>query len=106
CEATGSNLFVIGDGVVRTPPASAGCLLGVTRALVLELCAGNGMPAEEAALGPEALHEADEAFLTSSTREVQPVRRVGRPPPPPPPRPPGGKLAGPPREAVARHPDP
>ena len=38
CEATGSNVFVVKDGRVRTPPADAGCLLGVTRALVLELC--------------------------------------------------------------------
>ena len=76
CEATGSNVFVIRDGVVLTPPADAGCLLGVTRALVLELCADHGMPAEEAVLGPWALGDADEAFLTSSTREVQPIGRV------------------------------
>src|SRR5262249_34255993 len=38
CEATGSNVFAVRDGVVRTPAADAGCLLGVTRALVLELC--------------------------------------------------------------------
>jgi len=71
CEATGSNLFVVDGGVVRTPPGDSGCLLGVTRALVLELCAGLGLPAEEVALAPDALHRAGEAFLTSSTREVQ-----------------------------------
>ena len=76
CEATGSNVFVVRGGVVRTPPADAGCLLGVTRALVLELCAENGMTAEEAMLGPESLSDANEAFLTSSTREVQPIARV------------------------------
>jgi len=106
CEATGSNLFVIGDGVVRTPPGGAGCLLGVTRALVLELCAENGMPAEEAALGPEALHEADEAFLTSSTREVQPVGRVGGRALPAAPGPTSEKLAGLLSELIARNPDP
>src|SRR5262249_9058905 len=37
CEATGSNVFVVRAGVVNTPPGSSGCLLGVTRALVLEL---------------------------------------------------------------------
>src|SRR6266545_2276542 len=59
CEATGSNVFVIRDGVVLTPPADAGCLLGVTRALVLELCADHGMPAEETVLGRAALGDAD-----------------------------------------------
>ena len=38
CEATGSNVFVVRDGVAFTPPPSAGCLLGVTRGLLLELC--------------------------------------------------------------------
>jgi branched-chain amino acid aminotransferase len=75
-EATGSNVFVVRGGVVRTPPADAGCLLGVTRALVLELCAEHGIPAEETALPPTQLVEADEAFLTSSTREVQPIARA------------------------------
>lgn len=73
CEATGSNVFVVRDGVVRTPPGSAGCLLGVTRALVLELCAEDGISAEEADMSPFALSEAEEAFVTSSTREVQPI---------------------------------
>ncbi|MFN8037068.1 MAG: aminotransferase class IV [Acidimicrobiia bacterium] len=76
CEATGSNVFVIRDGVARTPPASAGCLLGVTRALILELCAANGIPAEEEDLPMGAVAECDEAFLTSTTREVHPVARV------------------------------
>ena len=72
CEATGSNVFVVRDGVVATPPGSAGCLLGVTRALVLEL----GVPIQETALPLDALRDADEAFLTSTTREVQPIAAV------------------------------
>jgi branched-chain amino acid aminotransferase len=72
CEATGSNVFVVRDGVVATPPGSSGCLLGVTRALVLEL----GVPIEETALPLGALRDADEAFLTSTTREVQPIAAV------------------------------
>ena len=72
CEATGSNVFVVRDGVVATPPASSGCLLGVTRALVLEL----GVPIQETALPLDALRDADEAFLTSTTREVQPIAAV------------------------------
>ena len=72
CEATGSNVFVVRDGTVATPPGASGCLLGVTRALVLEL----GVPIEEIALPLRALHDADEAFLTSTTREVQPIAAV------------------------------
>jgi branched-chain amino acid aminotransferase len=106
CEATGSNLFAIRDGVVRTPPADAGCLLGVTRALVLELCAENGMPAEEAALGPEALADAEEAFLTSSTREVQPIARVDGRALPSAPGPTSEKLAALLIELISRNADP
>ncbi len=106
CEATGSNVFAVGDGVMRTPPAEAGCLLGVTRALVLELCAENGIPAEETVLGPEAVRDADEAFLTSSTREVQPIGRVDGRVLPAAPGPTSEKLAGLLTELIARNPDP
>jgi branched-chain amino acid aminotransferase len=106
CEATGSNVFVIRDGVVLTPPAEAGCLLGVTRALVLELCADQGIPAEEAALGPAALRDADEAFLTSSTREVQPIRRVDGRALAAAPGPTSDKLAALLSELIERAPDP
>jgi len=75
CEGTGSNVFVVMDGRVLTPPLSAGCLAGVTRALVLEWC-----DATEADLAGDILMTADEVFLTSSTRDVQPVTAVdGRP---------------------------
>lgn len=106
CEATGSNLFVIRDGVLRTPPADAGCLLGVTRALVLELCEENAIPAAETVLGPSALVESDEAFLTSSTREVQPIGRVDGRALPAAPGPAGEKLAGLLIELIASNPDP
>jgi branched-chain amino acid aminotransferase len=76
CEATGSNVFVVDDGVVVTPPEASGCLLGVTRALVLELCAKLGIPNDERTVPLHALADADEAFLTSSTREVQPIARA------------------------------
>ncbi|MSO79713.1 MAG: 4-amino-4-deoxychorismate lyase [Acidimicrobiia bacterium] len=76
CEATGSNLFIVHDGVALTPPADSGCLLGVTRALVLELAQTLGIAVEERALAPDELTTADEAFLTSTTREVHPISRV------------------------------
>ncbi len=76
CEATGSNVFVVRDGVVATPPGSSGCLLGVTRALVLELADAAGIAIDETPLPLDALRDADEAFLTSTTREVQPISHV------------------------------
>ncbi|HMF82509.1 MAG TPA: aminotransferase class IV [Acidimicrobiia bacterium] len=106
CEATGSNVFAVRDGVVRTPAADAGCLLGVTRALVLELCDEYGVPAEEAVLAPEAIRDADEAFLTSSTREVQPIGRVDGRALPGAPGPTSEKVAGLLVELIARNPDP
>ena len=69
-------MFVVQADVLHTPPAGAGCLLGVTRALVLDLAAALGVPTEEAALPLEALHRADEAFLSSTTREVQAIAAV------------------------------
>lgn len=71
CEGTGSNVFVVMDGRLLTPPLESGCLAGVTRALVLEWCG-----AEEADLPLSALREADEVFLTSTTRDVQAVHTV------------------------------
>ena len=59
-----------------TPPLSSGCLNGVTRALVIDLCQANGIPVREVPLPASALTQSDEAFLTSSTREVQPIASV------------------------------
>jgi branched-chain amino acid aminotransferase len=71
CEGTGSNVFVVlGDQLV-TPALTTGCLAGVTRALVLEWT-----DASEVGLPVEALAQADEVFLTSTTRDVQAVSAV------------------------------
>lgn len=71
CEGTGSNVFVVHDGVVRTPPLASGCLAGVTRELVLEVA-----DVVEEAMPVDVLDSADEVFLTSSTRDVQGQHRV------------------------------
>lgn len=71
CEGTGSNVFVGIGGRLVTPPLSSGCLAGITRELVLEL-----VDVEEADLPLDALATADEAFLTSSGRDVQPIGHV------------------------------
>ncbi|WP_345438188.1 aminotransferase class IV [Actinoallomurus vinaceus] len=71
CEGTGSNVFLVRGGRLTTPPLSSGCLAGVTRALVLEWFGG-----EEEDLPLEEFTTADEAFLTSTTRDIQPIRAV------------------------------
>ena len=71
CEGTGSNVFVGIGGRLLTPPLSSGCLAGVTRALVLEVT-----DAIEEDIPMSAFRTADEVFLTSTGRDVQPVDRV------------------------------
>jgi len=73
CEGSGSNVFLVLDGQLSTPPLSAGCLAGVTRALVVERC---GLDVAERDVPMTALAAAEEAFLTSATRNVQAIRRV------------------------------
>jgi branched-chain amino acid aminotransferase len=70
-ECTGSNVFLVVGGRLVTPALSTGCLAGVTRGLVLEWSG-----ADEVELPEAALDEATEVFLTSSTRDVQPVHAV------------------------------
>lgn len=76
CEATGSNVFIVQGDRLITPPAVSGCLLGVTRALVLELGRDLGLDPVEGAVALGALANGDEAFLTSTTREVQAIAHV------------------------------
>ena len=76
CEATGSNVFVVLDGVVHTPPLDSGCLAGITRELVLEWCREDGIEMVEEALPLDVLTRADEVFLTSSIKDVLPVSAV------------------------------
>lgn len=71
CEGTGSNVFVVLDGELHTPPLSSGCLAGITRALVADWAG-----ARETDLPMEVLDRAEEIFLTSSLRDVQAVHRI------------------------------
>lgn len=76
CEGTGSNVFLVRDGQVTTPPLSSGCLAGITRGLVLQWCADAGIGVLEQDIPAEELATAQELFLTSSTRDVHPVAEV------------------------------
>ncbi|HVQ19160.1 MAG TPA: aminodeoxychorismate lyase [Actinomycetes bacterium] len=71
CEGTGSNIFVVLDGGLVTPSLRSGCLAGITRELVIEWCG-----AKEVDLDVSELEHATEAFLTSSTRDVQPIHAI------------------------------
>jgi branched-chain amino acid aminotransferase len=106
CEATGSNVFLVRDDRLVTPAADSGCLLGVTRALVLELALELGIDADETALPLGALAAADEAFLSSTTREVQAVAHVDGQPLPSAPGPVTARLREAFAKLVARNPDP
>jgi len=75
-EGASTNVFLVRGGMIFTPPLSAGILAGITREVVLELLPGLGIPFGERPLHLDELLSADEAFLTSTTREVVPVRQV------------------------------
>ncbi|MCE9621017.1 MAG: aminotransferase class IV [Actinomycetia bacterium] len=76
CEGTGSNVFVVYEGRLCTPSPASGCLAGVTQRLLLDW-----MPEIEVRDVPiEALANAEEAFLTSTSRDVHPIATVdGKP---------------------------
>lgn len=75
-EGNSSNVFVVRDGVVLTPPLALGILPGITRGIVQRLAAELGIALREAMLFARDFEQADEAFLTSSLREVVPVVRI------------------------------
>jgi len=75
-ECTAANVFCARGGTVYTPPLSSGCLEGVTRGVLLELCSAQGIAAEERALRPEELFGADEVFISSTNRSALAVGEV------------------------------
>ena len=75
-ECTSANLFAVKYGITCTPPLSSGPLPGVTRAVMLEELDLADAPVIEKVLRLEDLHEADEVFITSTTRELLPVDRI------------------------------
>lgn len=71
CEGTGSNVFYVVDGQLRTPTLASGCLAGITRALIVEWCDAVEVDEPMAQVGEQA----DEIFLASTTRDAQAVIR-------------------------------
>ena len=75
-EASSANIFVLRDGQLLTPPKSPVMLPGITRDLVLELAREHGLAWRETPIPTEALKQANEIWITSSTREIVPVTRL------------------------------
>jgi branched-chain amino acid aminotransferase len=75
-ECTTANLFVVRDGIAMTPPIDAGLLPGITREFLFEVGKEEEITVREEVLRDEDLFTADEAFLTSTTREVVPIVKV------------------------------
>lgn len=75
-EGAASNIFVVRQGALVTPPNGPFILPGVTRDLVLELARAHGIPAREEPLPEGALYAADEIWMTSSTREILSITRL------------------------------
>ena len=75
-EGSGENIFIIRDGVVHTPPVSAGCLDGITRNSVVALLTEDGYEVVEKSFSRSDLYYCDEIFFTGTAAEVTPVREV------------------------------
>lgn len=75
-ECTGDNIFVVKNGVLRTPPVSAVILAGCTRNCIMQLARESGMEVREETLARYDLYTADEFFLTGSAAEVIPVVKM------------------------------
>jgi branched-chain amino acid aminotransferase len=75
-ETSSSNIFIVLEGKLYTPPLSSGCLSGITRGYVLELAAELGIDALQKDLELEQLENSEGFFLTNSTQEIQPVKSL------------------------------
>jgi len=75
-EGATSNLFFVRDNALRTPTLDGPILPGITRRVVLELAADEGIPVDEGTYKPDEIRSADEVFLTNSTWELRPVETV------------------------------
>lgn len=77
-EGAASNVFIVSDGIIKTPPKNKNLLPGITRDLVVEIAIENNMPIEEVAITEKEFLNADEIWLTSSTKEILPVTTINQ----------------------------
>lgn len=76
CECTGDNIFVLRDGVLRTPPTYEGILEGITRGLVMDLARKRGLTVREVPLIRHDLYVAEECFATGTAAEIAPIVEI------------------------------
>ncbi len=74
-EASGENVFVVRDGVLKTPPVET-VLEGITRASILDIAREKGIPTQECTITRDELYIADEVFMTGTAAELTPVREI------------------------------
>lgn len=75
-EGTSSNLFIVKNGILQTPPLSPQILAGITRELILQWAKQLGVPYEEISISEKMLYGADEIWLTGSLKEIYPIVRL------------------------------
>jgi len=75
-EGTGENIFIVKNGVVRTPPLAAAILAGITRDTTIQLLREQGIEVREEMIARDELYVADEVFLTGTAAEITPVRDI------------------------------
>lgn len=75
-EGSVDNIFVVSNGILRTPRLGDGLLAGITRAVILDVAREAGIQCEEVSLKPQDLYAADECFLTGTGAELIPVRQI------------------------------
>lgn len=76
-EGTGENLFIIRDGVVKTPPVQ-NILGGITRKTAIQILENEGLKVHEMLFGRDALYISDEIFMTGTAAEITPIQEVDR----------------------------
>ena len=77
-EGSVSHLFIVKHDIIRTPPRGRNMLGGITRDLIIRICAQNKIVAQEKVISEDDLHDADEVWLTSSTKEIVPVTTLNQ----------------------------
>lgn len=75
-EGAASNVFIVTNGVIKTPPKDNKLLPGITRDLIVELAQTHNIPIEETTISEKEFLAADEIWLTSSTKEILPVTQI------------------------------
>jgi|HubBroStandDraft_6_1064221.scaffolds.fasta_scaffold41037_2 branched-chain amino acid aminotransferase len=75
-EGTGENIFIVKNGIVKTPPISAAILGGITRDTIISLLGEQGIEVQQEMMARDELYTADEVFLTGTAAEITPVREI------------------------------